>query len=145
MAKQKNLNTHMRNVFMVGRTKGGDPVWRTNGKGIPYLLPYGEHKENLPWGPKRWFWRRLAEPHLSYCQVSTASTKSKKILRALRLGPIYERKGLVYSRCGQLLMSRAVAKITMWWLDGNGIKLTRTPEKNRVRIDLDVAATKAAR
>ena len=130
---------------MIGRTKEGDPVWR-RWRERPFLI-VNKGQEIQPMGPL-WWWpwpprfRRLPEPHLSYGQVATANEKGRKILRALRQGPIYLEKGFLKSRSGQLLCSKVISKVVLHWLEGCGVALYRVKLKDgRTKIDIDVEAT----
>lgn len=140
-------NFDVQKTLMVGRTWAGDPVWRADQKGPNFIItPDGACKRcgwwPFPW-PRKWGYRRLPRPHLNYLQVEVASEKSRSVLKALRNGPLKEKKGFIYSRSNQVVMAQAMASVVMHWMEGCGIVLKRTPTKGGFTlIDLDVEATK---
>ena len=104
--------SHENNTFMIARTRKGDPVWRTNKKGRPFLLEEdGQTKKPLL--RLLWRWRlwpsklhHLPEPHLTYSQVALAHVKAKKVLQALQKGPIRMDQGFLKSYSNKILMTR---------------------------------------
>lgn len=130
---------------MIARTKDGDPVWRMDGKGRPFVLKAGAVRE------LRWWWRwpcwpstlrHLPEPHLTYGQVVTAAELSTTVLQALERGPIFLSCGFLKGCDSKIITTRAIAVPLFRWMEGCGIALTRRElQDGRTEIDLDVGAT----
>lgn len=134
------------NTKMVGRTKAGDPVWRNQkGKkwGTPFLIENGETIKPMRWWHReRWVHRKLKAPLLAYGQVAEAQARSKKLLEALRRGPLTLRRGFIYDRANRPIMTKTKSAIVIHWMEGCGIVFTRQlVGKDTVRLDLDVEAT----
>lgn len=86
-------------TVMVGVTWRRDPVWKL-GNGRPFLLTPAGVMQPFRWPfryPKRWGYRRLAEPHLTYLQVELASEKSRVLLSELKRGPLKLKKGFMHN------------------------------------------------
>ena len=129
-------------TMMVGRTRAGDPVWSTNG-GKPFLLPDGDEMAPVKWWWWPWSYRRMPEPHLSWMQVAAANEKSKKVLKALRKGPIYIDRGFLKGQDGRIITTRAITRVMLHWMEGNGFVFTRQKlSDGRVRVDIDIETTR---
>lgn len=131
--------------MMIARTRDGDPVWRVNGKGRPFIIEEdGQTMRRLGclWR-LGWRMRFLPPPLLSYHQVSVALVKSKTILKALARGPIYLERGFLKGSNGQLLTTSSMSAPVLHWMEGCGFVFTReTSDTGRVRIDIDVRGTR---
>ena len=131
---------------MIARTKAGDPVWRIDGAGRPFVLVDGGVRE-LRWWWRWWPWwpstlRHLPEPHLTYGQVATAAELSTTVLKALKRGPIFLSRGFLKGCDSKIITTRANAVPLFHWMEGCGIVLTRRElQDGRTEIDLDVKAT----
>ena len=133
---------------MIGQTVDCDPVWRTNNKGRPFLIVDGDKMKKLRWPfPRLWKWGwgyiPCPKPHLTWAQVANANERGQKLLKQLRNGPIYEKKGFLYNRAGKVIMTRAIAQIVLHWMEGLGWVLTREAgdKKGFTKVDVDVEAS----
>lgn len=134
-------------TVMIARTQDGDPVWRTGNKGRPFII-VEEGTKKKPVGAL-WWWpkwpntiRLLPEPHLSYAQVSLASSKANMILQALRDGPIYIVRGFLKRRNGKVLTTTSIGQVVLHWMQGCGFVFTRRELKNgHIEIDLNLDET----
>ena len=138
-------------LFMVGLTASNDPVWRVRPPrskkyaGWPFTIAPDGHTM-VPVGPLWWVpirrvsgIRWIDAPHLDFRQVAVANTKSKAILKALRNGPLMLQRGLLKTRAGKVIATRATSAIVLSWMESAGtVVLVREQLiDGRIRIDLD--------
>jgi hypothetical protein len=140
----KKPTIHPNATLMVGVTRDADPVWQTD-NGRPFILDENKDVKLVKWRwrwPRRWAYRRLKKPHLSYAQVAVANEKSKVILSGLRNGPLKMKNGFVYNRANRVIMTKAIARVVLHWMAGCGFVFKSTPTSGGYTLlDLDTEAT----
>lgn len=129
--------------LMIGITRKNDPVWRNHKKQL-YVFADGKLSRLRWWKPSRWRFRKLPEPWLNYDQVATAQHKSSIVLKALRDGPMFAKRGLLYDRANRVVTTTHMTAILLHWMEGCGFVFVRTPiNKNTTRVDIDLEASVA--